>query len=213
MINFIIKGKNIFLAGLLLLTAVTASRAAAGFDIAVIKMVQSFPAVIFDYLSLFFTILGSGEVSGVITAAFAAVLYWRGRKRAAFYLLLFFGLSVAVELTMKFSVPQPKVFSEFRRGLKLPIAVYSPFTPFAYPSGHATRSVILTIVFFYAAHLKISGERRKKAAKAALVILCSLMLISRVYEGSHWPMDILGGICLGAYLAAQILMQFQKDNF
>lgn len=213
MINFIIRGKNIFLAGLLLLTAVTASRMAAGFDITVIKLVQSFPVVVFDYLSLFFTILGSGEVTGVMTAAFAAVLYWRGKKRAAFYLLLFFGLSVAVELAMKFSVPQPKVFSEFRRGLKLPIAVYSPFTPFAYPSGHATRSVILAIIFFYIAHLKISSERRKKAAKAALIILCSLMLISRVYEGSHWPLDVLGGVCLGSYLAAHIIRQFQKDDF
>lgn len=213
MINFIIKRKNIFLAGLLILTAVTASRMTAGFDIAVIKLVQSFPAAGFDYLSLFFTILGSGEVTGVITAALAAFLFWRGSRRAAFYLLLFFGLSVAIELTMKFSVPQPKVFSEFRRGLKLPIAVYSPFTPFAYPSGHATRSVILTIIFFYAAHFKLSGGLIKKAAKAALIILCSLMLISRIYEGSHWPMDVLGGICLGAYLAAHIAIQFQKDNF
>ncbi len=213
MINFIIRRKNIFLAGLLILTVLTASRAAVSFDIAVIKLVQSFQADSFDYLSLFFTILGSGEVSGAIAVIFALFLFWRGSRRAAFYLLLFLGLSAVVEMAMKFSVPQPKVFSEFRRGLKPPIAIYSPFTPFAYPSGHAARSVILAVIFFYAAHLKISGEFRKKAAGAAVVILCILMLISRIYEGSHWPMDVFGGICLGAYLAALIMVQFQKDNF
>ena len=212
MINFISEKRNIFLTALTLLTAIVASRAAAGFDIALIKAAQSFPTVIFDYFSLFFTVLGSGEVTGFITAALAAWLFTRVHRKAAFYLLLFFGLSVAIELAMKFSVPQPKVFPEFRRGLKLPVPVYSPFTPFAYPSGHAIRSVILTIVFLYIAQLKIAGDRAR-AAKAALSVLCVLMLFSRVYEGSHWPLDVLGGVCLGSYLAAHIIRQFQKDDF
>lgn len=213
MIVFILEKRNIFLGALALLTAVVASRAAAGLDIALIRAAQSFPTDVFDYFSLFFTVLGSGEVTGVITAAVAAWLFARGHRKAAFYLLLFFGLSVAVELAMKFSVPQPKVFPEFRRGLKLPVPVYSPFTPFAYPSGHATRSVILTIVFIYVARLKIAGGRAKRSAAAALGVLCVLMLFSRVYEGSHWPLDVLGGVCLGSYLAAHIIRQFQKDNF
>ncbi len=213
MINYITCKRKYFLAALAALTALVASRSVFAIDLALIKLIQSAPLEVFDRLSLFFTILGSGEVTGVITAALAAWLYLKNHKKAAFYLLLFFGLSVAVELSMKFSVEQPKVFAQFRRGLKIPVPIYSPFTPYAYPSGHATRSVILSIVFFYMAQLKINSEKIKARAKTFIVSVCALMLISRVYEGSHWPMDVIGGICLGSYLAALIIERFQKDNF
>lgn len=213
MTEFVSEKRVYFLAGLFILTAVAWSRAAAGLDISLIRLAQSFPSAALDHVSLFFTILGSGEVTGVITASLAAWLFFRGKKRAAFYLLLFFGLSVAVELAMKFSVPQPKVFPEFRRGLKLPVPVFSPFTPFAYPSGHATRTVILSLILLHMVRARIECEKRRLAATAALCVLCVSMLFSRVYEGSHWPLDVMGGICLGSYLGALILSQFQKDNF
>jgi len=200
------------LCGLAILTVCVALGVMRNFDISATITLQKFALDIFDRLSLFFTIIGSGEITGIIVAAVSLWLYFTGRKKSAFYLLLFFASSVAIELIMKFLVPQPKVFPEFKRGLKIPVAIYSPFTPFAYPSGHATRTVILAIIFNYLASDSISFKRYVPALKFVIFTGALLMLVSRIYDGSHWCCDVIGGICLGSYLALNTLEKFDLDK-
>jgi len=205
------------------------------FDKKAIAFIQSYTNVIFDHITLLFTIAGSGEITGVISLVIAALLFISGRRRAAFYFLFYFGMSVAVELAFKFVVPQPKVFPEFRRGLKIPVPIYSPFTPYAYPSGHATRTVMLGGMFYYfidrigkidvksyakqaaekfwpfwgnlavSVVFRLGGYDKKKVfirrtLKTVLVAFVAAMLVSRVYEGSHWPCDVIGGVFLGGFM-------------
>jgi len=209
-----------FLAGFILLSAAVATGALRSFDIAATRLVQIFPLSFFDHLSLFFTILGSGELTGAASLVFAWYLVKKrsGGYREAFYFLLLFGLSVAIDLTLKFTVAQPKVFEEFRRGLKIPVPVYSPLTPFAYPSGHATRTTILLGFLYYLAGGFFKSVEKKdgnansvrfpscnKYLRPSLVFFYLMMLVSRVYEGSHWTCDIFGGVLLGGYLLASII--------
>jgi len=210
------------------------------FDKKAIAFIQSHTNIVFDHLTLLFTIAGSGEVTGVISLVIAAALFVFGRRRAAFFFLFYFGMSVAVELAFKFTVPQPKVFPEFCRGMKIPVPIYSPRTPYAYPSGHAIRTVMLGGLLYYfidrlgktdvkgyakqaaskfwpflgniavSVVFKLGGYDKKKAfmrraLKASLVLFIAAMLVSRIYEGAHWPCDVIGGVFLGGFMLSMAL--------
>lgn len=85
-----------------------------------------------------------------------------------------------------FPIPiEPDTFSLFCEG--------SLFA--SYPSGHATRAIIFGIILGYAL-----SERFPRGCYL-LLLYPILMSISRVYILQHFPMDVIGGVVLGALLA------------
>ena len=64
----------------------------------------------------------------------------------------------------------------------------------SYPSGHAARSMIFGIILGY-----VLSERFPRGAYL-LLIYPALVSLSRVYVLQHYPMDVIGGIILGAML-------------
>lgn len=72
----------------------------------------------------------------------------------------------------------------------------------SFPSGHTAASttlyaVLVAVVFF---HTRRSGVRA--LAVAAAVLIVSLIGVSRLYRGMHFPSDVLGGVVLGILWAA-----------
>ena len=65
----------------------------------------------------------------------------------------------------------------------------------SYPSGHAARSMIFGIILGY-----VLSERFPRGAYL-LLIYPVLVSISRIYILQHYPMDVIGGMILGAMLA------------
>jgi membrane-associated phospholipid phosphatase len=68
---------------------------------------------------------------------------------------------------------------------------------FAYPSGHA----LIVSAGATIALLLFNNTPRKLVVSIALAIEAALVCISRVYVGGHYPLDIVGGILLGAGVA------------
>ena len=64
----------------------------------------------------------------------------------------------------------------------------------SYPSGHAARSMIFGIILGY-----VLSERFPRGAYL-LLIYPALVSLSRVYVLQHYPMDVIGGVILGAML-------------
>jgi len=60
----------------------------------------------------------------------------------------------------------------------------------AFPSGH-------TVTAFTLAGLLIFGLRLRVAGAAAILILASVMGVSRMVAGVHWPTDVLAGSIVG----------------
>ena len=65
---------------------------------------------------------------------------------------------------------------------------------FAFPSGHA----LIVSAGATVALLLFNNTPRRIVVSLALTIEAALVCISRVYVGGHYPLDIVGGILLGA---------------
>jgi membrane-associated phospholipid phosphatase len=64
----------------------------------------------------------------------------------------------------------------------------------SFPSGHAAAIFAITGIW-------IMGLSRRYLLRAALLALATLVSLSRVMVGVHWPLDLLGGM-LGGWLGA-----------
>ena len=68
---------------------------------------------------------------------------------------------------------------------------------YSYPSGHAVivsaGAAVLLALF--------RNTQRKLAMSIGLTVEAALVCVSRVYVGGHYPLDIIGGILLGAGVA------------
>jgi membrane-associated phospholipid phosphatase len=62
-------------------------------------------------------------------------------------------------------------------------------TPYPYPSGHMLRSVLM----LGAIYLLWSN----RAGRVAILLFLVAAAAGRLYLGTHWPSDVLGGALLG----------------
>jgi membrane-associated phospholipid phosphatase len=75
----------------------------------------------------------------------------------------------------------------------------------AMPSGHSLAAGSLAALLFFAL------DRDRPFLRCMVVLLCSLIALSRLAVGAHWPADVLVGLGLGVLLvlAAQYWEQVQ----
>jgi undecaprenyl-diphosphatase len=74
--------------------------------------------------------------------------------------------------------------------------IYRKLDPYSFPSGHAARAAILSILTL------VMGP---VAAFIAIVSWSPIMVLSRIAIGIHYVLDVIAGILLGAALAALVL--------
>ena len=68
-------------------------------------------------------------------------------------------------------------------------SLIGPQSDFSFPSGHTAASFAFATVILFTAPKKYS---------VPTLILATLIALSRIYLGVHYPTDILGGIVIGA---------------
>jgi hypothetical protein len=126
------------------------------------------------------TILGQSEVTGALALG-VAIVWWRARRQR-WWLPLLLVIVVAIETALKIAVPQSPPPAELSRSIHFLPFLESP-TAYSFPSGHVARTAFLVVGF---------GWRWPVA-----VAVVSVMAVTRVYLGEHWPTDVLGGWVLG----------------
>jgi len=145
-----------------------------------------------DFVMLAFTFLG-----GYIIVLVCVPLWLRGRKEAAFDLVvLVIVVTVATE-ALKLIIDRPRPFVELEN-VKTIVSSSGP----SFPSAHASRA-------FAVACLIAIAERRRYGLAAFVV--ASFIAISRVYLGVHWPTDVLAGAIDGIAFAIA-LEQYAKKS-
>ena len=146
------------------------------------------------------TAIGGSTVLGLVIVSVVGFLVLQTRYRTAIVVAITAGSGELLNAAMKhaFNRPRPTIVPHLRM-------VYST----SFPSGHAMESAIVYLTLA-AILMRASDSRVTKIYTLGIaVLLTTLVGISRVYLGVHYPTDVIGGWIIGfmwasvCWLAAQ----------
>ena len=140
-----------------------------------------------DVVMVGLSIIGRG---GAVWIAIALVLvaFDRSRMRAAAVVFAALGLSfVMTDLVVKPLVARAR---PFEGSVSMRVIDRRPLT-YSFPSGHAASAVVGAITL----------SRLWPAGRLVLWALATLVALSRIYVGVHYPLDVIGGAVLGVACA------------
>jgi undecaprenyl-diphosphatase len=185
----VIGGRGQLLATLAAFAALSAA-AGAGLlqeaDARLLRLAQARASTGLDALGSALSVPGRAELSAVALAALALWLRVRGRGRLGVRLLVALVVTTVVELVVKFVVPQAPIPRDVGRVPDPSLIDFA--TPYPYPSGHMLRAVLLLGAVY--------ALWPNKPARVAVVLTLAGAAWARVYLGTHWPSDVLGGALL-----------------
>jgi undecaprenyl-diphosphatase len=114
---------------------------------------------------------------------------WRPRIQLLFIGILITAICV---LILKFLIKRPRPEGEWGQ-------IYRSSDPHSFPSGHAARATMLTMLILLAGPFWLG---------LVMIIWALLVVISRIGLGVHFVSDILGGTILGILFGGVIFLVF-----
>lgn len=170
------------------------------FDGPILRFAQDSARAGFDRVFLFFSAIGYGY--GVVPAdvLLVALLALRQRLREG----LFAGVAVLGSALL--NIACKGFFARERPGLWPSIA---PESSYSFPSGHAMGSMTLALVLIGLAW----PTPWRWPVLAAMTVLVTMVGLSRVYLGVHYPSDILAGwAAAAAWTVAVFVLVFRGQQ-
>ena len=156
-------------------------------DSRLLRLIQSRPSDPLDALGSFLSVPGRAEVSAAALVTLAVGLRAGGRGGLGGRLLAALVATTLVEIAVKFAVPQMPISTDVSRVPDPSIVEF--VTPYPYPSGHMLRAVLLLGAVY--------ALWPNRVLRSLLLMALVGAALSRVYLGTHWPSDVLGGALLG----------------
>jgi len=154
-------------------------------DVKVLGLAQAHTSWVMDKVGLVTSVVGGVEFVAVV--ALAVKLFVQGQRRLASRLLAAFVVTGLIELVFKMVVPQTPVPGDALHGPDP--SLFDISTPYPYPSGHMLRAVLLLGAIYLL--------WPNRLGRIGLVAFLLASAVSRLYLGTHWPSDVLGGALLG----------------
>ncbi len=139
-----------------------------------------------DKIMVFITEMGDAVVVALVGAVVLTWFMWRRDRRAAGYWAAALGFGQLAAMVLKLVLQRPRPT----------IGDYSVFSSYAFPSGHATMSMVAYGFLAVLVARNFSPSRRWLAYALAAQLVGAIAL-SRLYLGAHWLSDVLGGLSLG----------------
>jgi membrane-associated phospholipid phosphatase len=168
-------------------------RPLAGFDLPVIRRVQAFDAPgLESYLStvgLLTGSIGAIVVWALATVAFATRRIWSAAL--AMVLMPVGGVINTLIGTLLVERTRPHLAELERTSLN--------FEERSFPSGHV-EGAILFYGFIFLLARRIENRALRLAIQVGSVAIVASTSFGRVWQGAHWPSDVLGALLLGGLL-------------
>jgi undecaprenyl-diphosphatase len=130
----------------------------------------------------------------------------RGKKTAAIMALAMIVL-IPIGIVSKEIVARPRPF------IPKVDFILAADSQYAYPSGHATivsAGVVILLSLYSNKNNNNFSSSKKKVLSIALSIEAAIVCFSRVYVGGHYPLDVVGGILLGAGISFLFVGQTRR---
>ena len=156
-------------------------------DILLLDQARRTDSGILDGIGGVTSVVGGVEFVALATVVLAAGLLLDGRGSLALRFFVAFLVTGLIELAAKTVVPQTPVPRDAMRAPDPSLLDVS--TPYPYPSGHMLRSVLLLGAIW--------ALWPNRPARIAVLIFLAASAACRVYLGTHWPSDVIGGALLG----------------
>lgn len=163
-------------------------RPAAGIEISMVRAIQSVGWGPIQATFPVFTLLAGPAQDVLAVAVIAIVAVFR---RPAFWLMLSAAGEGLIYSVLNQTLRRPRPSTHL-------VHVVSYGGGYGYPSGHAA----FFLTFGALAAICLTWRRAPAWGVAAATLAAALILagacLSRMYEGQHWPSDILAGLLLGS---------------
>lgn len=165
-----------------------------GFDRTVELAVQHFPwgpvGFLFDLTN------GLGGIRQLVFGLIAALVFAIWDRRAGWLLLIGSGASL-IDNVLKLSFQRHRPTADV-------VTVLSPEQGYSFPSGHAVFFTWLAVMVAAALAPRVPPRLRGLLwSLAALVVVVACL--GRIYDGVHWPTDVIGGFLVGLGWSAFVL--------
>lgn len=141
------------------------------------------------FLDSFFEIVTMFGEKNILIAV-VAWIFWNTSKKQGFILSYTLLFSLFFNALVKISFHRLRPFEQIPEIIAKRVHTA---TGYSFPSGHtqgATTFYITLALLF-----------RKKWMYGAAVLLSLFVAVSRVYLGVHWPVDVIGGLVIGAVVS------------
>lgn len=161
-------------------------REAFSFDTSFLLWLHQFANPSLDAVMLTITKLGNPSIVVIVAGLTLGILWLRHyREEAKIFAIACLGAFILnTGLKLVFSKPRPELWHRL-----------IPETSYSFPSGHALGSMVLYGLIAYL--LAIHYPQFAKFIYTFSVVLITLIGISRLYLGVHWPTDIIAGYGVG----------------
>jgi membrane-associated phospholipid phosphatase len=162
-----------------------------GFDLTVARAVQSFHPYWWDVLMRFVSGLGFNPLVYILAGLTILFVYTVGLRWEA-VMLLFAAVGVSIlGAVVKIVVHRDRPSSALVHVLEI-------LHDYSFPSGHTLLFTAFGGFLLFLIYTLTPHSWSRTIGLIFLGGLIALVGLSRVYEGEHWPSDVLGGYLLGS---------------
>ncbi|MGH2562149.1 MAG: phosphatase PAP2 family protein [Thermomicrobiales bacterium] len=188
----------------LALTAIAAGRNVLTSDVAVTREVQGAPMPLAADLAHLGYWIGATPVT-VALAAFGATFFALVGHRAEALLLLGTITARSINPLLKWIVDSPRPSSGS-------VHIREEPSGLGFPSSHAMGVVILFGAVAYLAYRLIPHRPARLTVQGLCLLAILITGFGRIYNGAHWPTDVLGGYLYGAGLLLLVIAAYRATR-